>query len=125
MASCSARRWCGPIATASRRKRGGSRHRRFAALTLVTGFGCAKHGLTQAKGSLRFIRADARAEGLGDADFDGMDPRCWYRDLWDNLHTAEGERWDDNPEIIALTYRVERRNIDTLSNNTGKDQHYE
>lgn len=36
-------------------------------------------------------------------------PRCWYRELWSSLHTKEGQRWDDNPEVLVLTFRVERR----------------
>jgi hypothetical protein len=42
-------------------------------------------------------------------------PRCWYRELWSSLHTKEGERWDDNPEIVAITFRVERGNIDRIA----------
>jgi len=57
--------------------------------------------------------ADASAEGLaaGD-DVDGMDPRGWYRDLWDSLHTAEGTTWDANPWVVAVTFEVHRGNID-------------
>ena len=32
--------------------------------------------------------------------------------LWNSLHNKPGERWADNPEIVALTFTVERRNID-------------
>lgn len=79
--------------------------------------------------------ADAEAEGIERID----DPRgvCWrsyetypdgtphphsvvpnrlasisYRELWNSLHTAEGQRWQDNPDVLALTFRVEHRNID-------------
>lgn len=31
-------------------------------------------------------------------------PRCWYRELWDTLHIEPGERWDDNPWVVALTF---------------------
>lgn len=41
-----------------------------------------------------------------------------YASLWDVLHREPGERWQDNPEIVALTFRVARANIDTLD----KDQ---
>lgn len=71
--------------------------------------------------------ADARAEGirvlpLQDAD----DPSAWwqsepgkhharspaasFRLLWKSLHGDDA--WDANPEIVALTFTVERRNID-------------
>lgn len=80
--------------------------------------------------------ADARAEGLtalskdggrlfkfGIPDCDrlpGNDDNGWawqhwntdpvraYARLWDTLHTTEGERWDDNPDVIALTFTVEQ-----------------
>lgn len=35
-----------------------------------------------------------------------------YRALWNSLHTKAGERWDDNPEVIAVTFDVQRGNID-------------
>lgn len=40
------------------------------------------------------------------------DPRLAYADLWNSLN---GERaWDDNPEVIALTFRVHHCNVDDL-----------
>jgi hypothetical protein len=41
-------------------------------------------------------------------------PRCWYRELWSSLHTADGERWEDNPSVVAIMFRVERGNIDRI-----------
>lgn len=41
-------------------------------------------------------------------------PRCWYRELWGALHFKPGQRWDDNPEIIALEFEAIRANIDAL-----------
>jgi len=32
--------------------------------------------------------------------------------LWDGLHTNPGARWQDNPFVVALTFRVIRGNID-------------
>jgi hypothetical protein len=49
------------------------------------------------------------------------DPRKSYASLWDSLHTAAGTRWDDNPWIYALTFRVARGNIDQLE--TMHDDH--
>lgn len=37
-------------------------------------------------------------------------PRTWYRELWDSLH-GDGA-WDENPWVVALTFTVEKRNID-------------
>lgn len=39
-------------------------------------------------------------------------PRAWYHRLWDTIRTAKGERWDDNPWIVAVTFKVHRENID-------------
>ena len=39
-------------------------------------------------------------------------PRCWYRELWGTLHTDEGERWDDNPDVVAISFSVLRGNVD-------------
>ena len=59
--------------------------------------------------------ADARAEGLGDQELHGMEARGWFRDLWNSLHTAEGERWEDNPWVVAITFDVRRGNIDEVA----------
>lgn len=66
--------------------------------------------------------ADAIAEGiewpiktwsLGGINYPSwLRPSEIYQRLWDSLHTAPGERWDDNPDVGALTFRVEQRNID-------------
>jgi hypothetical protein len=70
---------------------------------------------------------DARCEGverLTDAgawrDYSGQFPEALtavesFATLWDSLHTTDGECWQDNPEIVALTFRVERGNIDHLA----------
>ena len=70
--------------------------------------------------------ADAEAEGVVWDSADGFD--VWYvpganvphtataaecfNGLWSSLHTSEGERWQDNPDVVALTFRVVRGNID-------------
>jgi hypothetical protein len=54
--------------------------------------------------------ADARSEGVtmvADRSY-----RDGYAILWNSLHTKAGERWDDNPDVIAVTFTVDRRNID-------------
>lgn len=77
---------------------------------------------------------DAIAEGLevssdGDVDEDGQPVNLttyrgsqvlpWigdaieaYADLWDQLHTAEGEHWQDNPWVVAVSFDVHLGNID-------------
>lgn len=77
--------------------------------------------------------ADALAEGVHDAGPDipsyrrfwlnmGPDktfisahPAECYARIWADLHTAEGQRWSDNPDVVALTFRVVRENIDRIS----------
>lgn len=77
------------------------------------------------------LESDAIAEGVrrihhGDGDYyysafnDEAEPSNWcdpadaFRELWDGLHTTDGERWEDNPEVVALTFRVEPGNIDKV-----------
>lgn len=77
------------------------------------------------------LESDAIAEGVhrihhGDGDYyysafrDEPHPRNWcdpadaFRELWDSLHTKPGERWQDNPHVVALTFRVVRGNIDRV-----------
>ena len=68
--------------------------------------------------------ADAIAEGIycerqegwsatGDSWY--ASPKIAFHQLWDSLHTKAGERWQDNPVIVALTFRVERGNIDQIA----------
>lgn len=59
---------------------------------------------------------DICAEGLATSIYD-FKPATYggvvWADLWNSLHTKPGTTWDDNPWIYALTFDVERRNIDT------------
>jgi hypothetical protein len=32
-----------------------------------------------------------------------------FKPRWSTLHTKPGERWEDNPEVVALTFTVEQR----------------
>lgn len=54
--------------------------------------------------------ADAKAEGVE------MIARRNYRDgyavLWNSLHDKPGERWDDNPWVVAISFDVRKGNID-------------
>lgn len=79
---------------------------------------------------------DALAEGVTDFAESCDRPRAWeglkhedrigmtrvtfgsakkaYNALWDSLNPKIGKRWDDNPWIVACTFRVELRNIDRV-----------
>lgn len=68
-------------------------------------------------------RDDAIAEGIterhgfwnadhGQPPLAGCDPLGAFYCLWNSLHDTAGERWEDNPEVVALTFTVERRNVD-------------
>lgn len=37
-----------------------------------------------------------------------------FGNLWQSLHTKPGARWENNPEVVALTFDVHKRNIDTM-----------
>lgn len=41
-----------------------------------------------------------------------------FKHLWESLHTKPGNRWEDNPEIVALTYSVHKANIDRMGQDT-------
>lgn len=51
---------------------------------------------------------DDRAEMFGSAS-------SAFAGLWNELHTKPGERWSDNPDVVALTFRVLRGNIDRIA----------
>lgn len=38
--------------------------------------------------------------------------QCAYRELWDHLNAARGFGWNANPWVVAVSFTVERRNID-------------
>lgn len=42
-------------------------------------------------------------------------PVSWYMNLWQSLHDQRGQRWEDNPEVLVLTFRVEHGNIDRIA----------
>jgi len=63
---------------------------------------------------------DARAEGIETTEFwrDKHPASICFSVLWDSLHTKHGERWNDNPWIVAITFDVNHGNIDA----SGKGQ---
>ena len=74
---------------------------------------------------LQDIRShEARAEGLewvsptygisGLAGSWDADPRTAFAKLWNSLHDKPGERWEDNPWIVAVTFDVKHGNIDRI-----------
>ena len=38
-----------------------------------------------------------------------------YAELWSSLHTTEGERWADNPWVVAISFEVRKVNIDEVA----------
>jgi len=42
----------------------------------------------------------------------GMSPQAAFAMLWNSLHAAPGERWDDDPWVVAVSFEVHRGNID-------------
>ena len=52
---------------------------------------------------------------IGDRPWTSQSPHAWYRRIWDSLHTDDGERWDDNPNVVAMTFSVARGNLDRLA----------
>lgn len=43
------------------------------------------------------------------------DPRRSYAGLWQSLHDKASQRWEDNPEVLVLTFSVRHGNIDRIS----------
>lgn len=73
---------------------------------------------------------DARAEGAvpvengwsyepGNIRLCGSSAPGAYYCLWQSLHTKPGERWEDNPEVVALTFTPHQCNIDAMDNAHG------
>lgn len=63
--------------------------------------------------------ADAKAEGWTPHPEVSADPevhrdaaRDWFSDLWTDLHGVES--WRSNPEVVALSFKVVRQNIDGI-----------
>ncbi|WP_304615869.1 hypothetical protein [Paracoccus sp. (in: a-proteobacteria)] len=59
-------------------------------------------------------RGDAMSEGCPFPNMqNGPDPRDWFRDLWNSLHGPDA--WAANPWVCALTFTVQRGNIDQVA----------
>ena len=61
--------------------------------------------------------SDICAEGLARTIYDFRPVQRGFgawQDLWDQLHDRPGERWQDNPDVVALTFSVARANIDQV-----------
>lgn len=63
--------------------------------------------------------ADAIAEGVGGSDWNGEGPhyRPAFHTLWNSLHGTGA--WDANPWVVALTFTVQRGNIDQIGSANG------
>lgn len=56
---------------------------------------------------------EAIVEGMSPAD--AAAPRGAFALLWDSLHGATpGMAWNDNPAVVALSFKVHKKNIDAL-----------
>jgi hypothetical protein len=69
--------------------------------------------------------ADCEAEGIGEPYLGDQDPpfecdstmvsrQMQYRNLWKQLHTKPGHRWEDNPEVVVLQFTPSLCNIDAM-----------
>lgn len=50
-------------------------------------------------------KADAIAEGFEREPALPIDPRDWFRVLWDSINASRGFGWDENPYVFAITFR--------------------
>ncbi|MBN9272841.1 MAG: hypothetical protein J0J15_21885, partial [Mesorhizobium sp.] len=69
----------------------------------------------QAEGCIK-LKVTGRAAEFTGSQYLGLHwPSCraWYRDLWDSLNVARGFGWDANPWVVAVTFAVAHRNIDS------------
>jgi hypothetical protein len=76
---------------------------------------CSDHDAI-AEGTSCYICDTGRVDGTSENDCGCFHSRDLavpsYRYLWDSLHTKEGQRWEDNPDVVAITFQVANRNID-------------
>ena len=81
--------------------------KRFQRLQDITDADAILEGVTYASGSYGIA-----TEVVGKLECLASNPRDSFHLLWDSLHDKEGERWDDNPEIVALTFDPLQKNVD-------------
>ena len=54
---------------------------------------------------------------LTDKSWRRVSPVLWYHELWNSLHGPGA--WDANPWVVALTFTVQRGNIDQIGGENG------
>lgn len=79
---------------------------RVERLHAITSTDAIAEGVERAPGGWRNYLDPARSVPFADTA---------YKFLWQSLHQGEGQRWEDNPEVLVLTFRVVRGNIDQIS----------
>lgn len=42
-------------------------------------------------------------------------PKLAFRSIWEGLHKANGERWEDSPWVVAITFDLRHGNIDEVA----------
>jgi hypothetical protein len=77
------------------------------------------HDLTEADAVAEGIKRNPHGNGdqwmdypAGSSAAGWLDPRRSYQSLWDSLNADRGFGWTTNPWVVAVTFAVERRNID-------------
>lgn len=78
---------------------------RVEPLHAITSADAIAEGIEPVPGGWRDYRDESRAVPFADTA---------YKFLWSSLHQAEGQRWEDNPNVLVLTFRVVRGNIDQV-----------
>lgn len=63
--------------------------------------------------------ADCAAEGACDLDADHNNAQRAYRDIWEQINGLNS--WLFNPWVVAVTFSVERRNIDEVGDGRGSE----
>jgi len=70
-----------------------------------------------AEGTACYICGTGRVDGTSENECGCFHSRSEavpsYQALWSSLHGADS--WDANPDVLVLTFRVERGNIDRLA----------
>ena len=72
-----------------------------------------KDALAEGIDRARYETAVERAGAAGVAT--GSIARQIYAELWDTIHIKPGERWEDNPEIVALSFEIYQCNVSAMT----------